>query len=127
MKKIGLITTNRVLAQSVLAALQQEQCAALELHLLLDTDQVAMDAAIQEIDVAVLDVTGGIYTDYDQLQACCVTLKDVVPGCRILLLVPQQDQISCDMAMRAIRQGMAEEFVFYDTSLRYFFAKLAAI
>lgn len=127
MKRIGLITTNRVLAQSLSVALQNKPALNLEPYLLLDSEQVAVDAKVHAIDVAVIDVIEGIYVDAETLLSCCDKLKTEVPGCRILLLVPQEETASRAMAMEAIRRKAAEDFVFYDTSLNYLFAKISAI
>lgn len=55
-KKIGFITTNKVLAQSLAAAVRSNPDLRLEPFLLLNPHQATLDADLAGIDIAVVDV-----------------------------------------------------------------------
>lgn len=126
MKKIGFITTSKVLAQSLAAAVSSNPALGLAPFLLLDAQQAPLDAEVLQIDVGVVDVIGGTAGESKTALALCRRLRLVVPGCRLLLLVSQEGASGRQMAISAMKNKLADDFVFYDTSLGYLFAKLAA-
>ena len=121
MKKIGFITTNKVLAQSLSATVRGRPDWGIEPYLLLNPRQAALDADILQLDAAVIDVADGI--PIEETEAFCHSLRTAA-GCRLLLLVPKAAR---RMAIRAVKSNAADDFVFYDTSLEYLLAKLTAI
>jgi len=121
MKKIGFITTNKVLAQSLAAAAKGRPDLEFEPYLLLNPRQAALDVDVLRLDAAIVDVADGI--PVEEAEAFCRGLRGTA-GCRLLLLVPKAAR---RMAIRAVKNNAADDFVFYDTSLDYLFTKLAAI
>lgn len=126
MKNIGLITTNKVLAQSLAAAIKSNADLRFEPFLLLNPHQASLDVEVLKIDAAVVDVIEGASKETEMTLSFCKELRNAVPHCRLLLLVSQGDKAGQKMAIDAIRNQVADDFVFYDTSLAYLFAKLAA-
>ena len=125
MKRVGFITTNRVFAQGLAAAIKNRPELNLEPILILNPEQTILDADLSGIDVAVIDVTDR----YEDKNSCslCGRLRKALPNCRLLLLVAQNHPEERKTVIDAIRQGMADDFVFHDTSLDYLLAKLAAL
>ena len=125
MKRVGFITTNRVFAQGLAAAIKNRPELNLEPILILNPEQTILDADLSGIDVAVIDVTDR----YEDKNSCslCERLRKVLPNCRLLLLVAQNHPEERKAVIDAIRQGLADDFVFHDTSLDYLLAKLAAL
>jgi len=117
MKRIGIVTTNKVLAQSLAAAVNGCPDWGFEPFLLLDPNQAALDAEVLRLDAAVVDAGAA-------MEGSCETLRKTAPDCRLLLLVPQDGRRH---AIKAVRSKAADDFVFYDASLDYLLAKLAAI
>lgn len=127
MKKIGIITTSKVLAQSLDAAMGARPELELAFYALLNPGQAALDAEVLEIDVALIDVTDGAERGMEDVCTICETLRRAAPKCRLILLVSQKDLASRSMAVAAVKRRQADDFVFYDASLDYLFAKLAAL
>lgn len=125
MKKIGVITTNKVLAQSLAKSVRGQSELAIEFYPLLNLHQAILDADVLNINVALVDVMS------DSIKASvpkfCNLLRQTVAGCKILLLVSQDDMAGREMAITATKGELADDFVFYDTSLDYLLAKLTAI
>lgn len=126
MKKIGFVTTNKVLAQSLAAAMRNSPQLGFAPFLLLNPRQAALDAEVFSIDIAVVDVIDGSAKEPEAALSLYEQLRGAVVGCRILLLVSQENRAGQEMAIRAMKSGVADDFVFYDTSLEYLFAKIAA-
>lgn len=127
MKRIGFITTNKVLAQSLAAAVASRPELGLQPFLLLNPRQAALDAEVLGLDVAVVDIMDGASEQTDAILSFCRELRQSISGCRLLLLASQADAAGRSMVVDAMKSGVADDFVFYDTSLEYLFAKLSAI
>ena len=125
MKKIGFATTNKVFAQSLATSVEKNPALGFVPYLLLNPNQAAIDAEALGIDVAVVDVISGI-TDAEQILSFCRKLRQTVPGCRLMLLVSQNDKAGCELAIKATKNSNADDYIFYDASLQYLFAKLSA-
>ncbi|MDL2224595.1 hypothetical protein LJC20_00080 [Eubacteriales bacterium OttesenSCG-928-M02] len=126
MKRIGFITTNKMLAQSLAAATKNWPQLEFEPFLLLDPGQAILDAVVLKIDIAVVDVIDGTAKETETTLSFCKKLKEAVADCRLLLLVSQDDEVGRNMAIGAIKSNLVDDFVFYDTSLAYLFAKFSA-
>lgn len=126
MKKVGLVTTNKVLAQSLAATIRNHPQLDFAPFLLLNPQQAALDAEMLKLDAAVVDVIDGAEKKAEKVLFFCEKLRKTLSCCRILLLVSQDDTAGRSMAINATKSKVADDFVFYNTSLEYLFAKLAA-
>ncbi|OJX46076.1 MAG: hypothetical protein BGO78_04105 [Chloroflexi bacterium 44-23] len=126
MKKIALITANKILAQGLDAAVKAMPDLEFKFFMLLNSHQALLDAEIFEIDVALIDVMDRYAEGKETPLEFCERLHNSLPNCHLLLLVSQDDIASRKMATEAKKQKIVEDFVFYDASLKYLFAKLAA-
>lgn len=126
MKKIALITTNKILAQGLAGTVAILPELGFELFLLLDAHQALLDAKILKVDVAVVDVVDDSAQEKETAVAFCEKLHKALPACHLLLLVSQNDMPGRKMAIQAKKTQIIDDFVFYDTSLEYLLAKLAA-
>ncbi|QRN84816.1 hypothetical protein JR334_07445 [Clostridia bacterium] len=130
MKKIALITTNKILAQSLAVAVRAMPDLKFEFILLLNSKQALLDAEIFDIDIALIDVAlrDGIDCNTEEMTvlAFCEDLYHRLPNCHLLLLISQYDKANCKMVTEAKAKKIIDDFVFYDVSLKYLFAKMAA-
>jgi len=126
MKNIGIITTSRIFAQSFSLIVKERPELEFRLFLLLDPHQALLDAEIMKIDAAVIDITDNASKHFEDILRFCGELRKILPGCHILLLVSQEDSEDCKMAAEAVKTKKADDYVFYDASLDYLLAKLAA-
>jgi len=119
MKKIALITRNKILAESLAIAMKSAPELEFELFLLLNSHQALLDAEIFEIDIALID-----FASFPLLF--CQGLQNKLPNCHLLLLVSQDDKEIRKIAAEAKKKKIVDDFVFYDASLKYLFAKLTS-
>lgn len=128
MKKIALITTNKLLAQSFQVAVESRADLNFELFLLLDPLQVLLDSEIFEIDIALIDmgIKDVLVTNNKDKCTICEELKKRLPNCHLLLLVSQFDNRNRQIANKAKNENIIDDFFFYDASLQYILAKLSS-
>lgn len=125
-KKIGLITNNKILAESLDLAIKSMLHLKFDFFLLLNQKQAILDAEIFEINVALVDVLDCKCEDQAETISFCKELHYKLPNCKILLLIPQDDIESRKMATKIKKSNIVDDFVFYDSSLKYLLAKLSA-
>lgn len=123
MKKIGFITKNKMLAQSLIAAVSANQDVDFEIFPLLNFRQAAIDAEVLAIDIAVVD---GNYEIGTAMQLCA-QLRARRPRARLLFIVGQHSQWDSEIVVAAKRVGRIDDFLFYDASLCYLIAKLKSM
>lgn len=127
MKKIALITTNKILAQSLDLAVKARPGLECEFFLLLDSKQALLDAEVLEVDVALIDIRACGCEEQEAGLPFLGKMHKKLPNCNLLLLLSQEDKMSRNIAIQAKREQIIDDFVFYDTSLKYLFAKLASL
>ena len=59
--------------------------------------------------------------------ALCAWLRQVTPGCRLMLMCPENQAEAVHRAIEAKRRGQIDDFVFYDVSLDYLAASLQSL
>ncbi|MDR0490685.1 MAG: hypothetical protein LBH28_05510 [Oscillospiraceae bacterium] len=127
MKKIGFITKNKVLSQSLATITKNYPELEVEPFIMLDPHQAPAYAEALKIDVAVVDMAAYASEESGAVWSLCETLRQTLPGCQILLLVSGDDKTGRDAAMTAAKEKIADDFVFDDSSLDYLFTKLLTL
>ena len=127
MKNIGFITTNKVFAQSFAETMKKRPELEYNFLLFLNPRQVIIDAEIMKTDIVIIDVVNENSAGSETFLYFCGELRKNIPGCQILLFVSQHDKLNCDKVVKAVKDKIADDFVFSDNSLEYLFAKLAAL
>lgn len=54
----------------------------------------------------------------------CRTLRRHLPELPLLLLCPESRPDACELAVRAVKDGVVRDYVFYDASVQYLLSKL---
>lgn len=126
MKRIAFITTNKILGQSLALAIDSMPDFDFEFFLFLNPRQVLLDAEIFQIDIALIDVIDNDVEEKETSLSICNKLKKRLANCDILFLVSQDDKLNRKMAKEAKEANIIDDFVFYDSSLKYLLAKLKA-
>ena len=127
MKKVALITTNKILAQSLAVAMKTIPELNFDFYLFLNYQQAILDAQVFEINVALIDVTGCQGAERETPFKFLAGLHNSLPNCHLMLLVSQEDTKCRELAEQAKKNKLIEDFVFYDASLQYLMAKLESI
>ena len=54
----------------------------------------------------------------------CGDITEACPGCKIMLMCPEQDKKSVNACEEAVKSGKIKDYVFYETSPEYLTSKL---
>ena len=127
MKKIGFITKNKILAQSLASLIKSNRDLPLEPYVIINLEQAAIDVEVFKIDIAVIEMGEEATEEAGTIISLCNELRKTSPGCLILLLVPQDIKRSRDEALKAVKTKTVDDYLFLDTSLDYLLAKLLAM
>ena len=127
MKRIGFITRNRVLAQSLSAFIKNNPELPFEAVILQNISQAVLDAEVMKIDIAVVEMAAGTAKEAAAISSLCEALRNAVPNCRILILTPPDNQAGRDAAISATRLGCADDYIFFDSTIDYLFTKLLSL
>ena len=125
MKTVLFISSNKVLGQGLSAAIHAKP----ELDFLwtaqLHYPQAVVGIDIFHADVVILDIAD--QADMEQAVDICRSIRQNEQDIKILLLVRQEQAVVRKVAVDAKNAGLIDDFVFYDSSLAYLLAKLAAL
>jgi len=127
MKRIGFISKNKVFAQSLASSIKNNLDLIFVPYVLQNIEQAVLDIGILEIDIAVVEMISEVPKKQNNILSLCSELKQTVPDCKILILVPQENESCCDIAIKAVSTKVIDDYVYLDTSLDYLFAKLLAL
>ena len=81
----------------------------------------------QSIDAALIEVAEDGEPDMSRCLALCGRLHKQAPECKLLLLLPGADKPGVARAANARKEGIIEDFVFYDASSDYLISKLLSM
>ena len=57
----------------------------------------------------------------------CGDIKEASPGCKIILICPENDEESVSACIAAVRKGKINDYLFYDLSVDYLVSKLISL
>lgn len=124
MKTVLFISSNKMLGQGLSAAFRSKP----ELDFLwaaqLNYPQAVVGINIFHADVVILDVVD--QADMERAVEICRSIRRNKQDVKILLLVRPEQAAVRKVAIDAKNVGLADDFVFYDSSSAYLLAKLAA-
>ena len=127
MKTVLFISSNKVLGQGLSAAIQAKPeldfLWAAQLHY----PQAIVGVDIFHADVVILDIVD--QADMEQTVEICRSIRqdEQDKDIKILLLVRPEQAVVRKVAVDTKNAGLADDFVFYDSSLTYLLAKLDAL
>ena len=124
-EKVLFISSNKMLGQGMSAAFQskpeQEFLWAAQLHY----SQAVVGVDIFHADVIILDIVD--QEEMEQAVKICQSIRLDEQSVKILLLVRPEPAAVRKRAVDTKSAGLADDFVFYDSSLTYLLAKLEAL
>ena len=124
MKTVLFISSNKMLGQGRSSVIQAEPELEVQWAGQLPYPQAIVGVEIYQADVMILDIVD--QAELEQAVEICRSLRRGEPGVKILLLVRPEQAAVRKVAVEAKNTALADDFVFYDSSLTYLLAKLAA-
>jgi DNA-binding NarL/FixJ family response regulator len=125
MAKVVLIMYRKAIAQGVMARLQDKE----DINLVYEPDYSNAKNSLHNHNAkaALIEVTESGPYDMDYCLALCKELRMQVPGCKLLLMCPEQDEKSIRKVVDAKCDNLIDDFVFYDVTIDYLASKLISI
>ena len=125
MKTVLFISSNKMLGQGLSAAIQSRPKFDFRWTAQLNYPQASVGIAVFHADVVILDIVD--QTEMEQAVKICQSLRQNQQSTKILLLVRPEQAVVRKVAVDTKNAGLADDFVFYDSSLTYLLAKLEAL
>jgi response regulator RpfG family c-di-GMP phosphodiesterase len=86
------------------------------------------DAALTYLPIlALVEVPEKCGNPAQEAFEACDCIRESSPGCRVMLMCPENDRKSVDACEDAKQSGRIEDYVFYDSSPEYLTSKLKAM
>jgi response regulator RpfG family c-di-GMP phosphodiesterase len=93
-----------------------------------DYNAVLLDAMAFAPDVTVVEVPeSGPWSAAEKCLAICNMIRSMLPACKQMILCSESDADSCRAAVLAKQEQRIDDFLDYDTSVKYLFTKLDAL
>ena len=120
---IAIFAKRRGIAQALL----QRLCAHTGIDPFFEPDYGQADTVIRARDAraALIEATEDKCEDILYCLSLCSKLRKEIPCCRLLLLCPESNSVV--KAVEARKDGIIEDFVFYDASIDYIVSKLLSM
>ena len=125
MKTVLFISSNKMLGQGLSTAIQSKSEHDFLWAAQLNYPQAIVGVDVFRADVVVLDIVDQV--DMELAVQLCRSIRRNEQDARILLLVRPEQAVVRKVAVDTKNAGLADDFVFYDSSLTYLLAKLEAL
>lgn len=125
MKTVLFVSSNKILGQGLSAAILSKPEFDFRWEAQLQYSQAIVGADVFHADVVLLDVADQV--DMKRALEICQSLRQNSQTTKILLLVRPEQAAVRTQAVDEKNAGQVDNFVFYDSSLSYLLAKLAAL
>ncbi len=87
---------------------------------------ITAEACMPEIVIMEVPESGN-WRSADKCLAICDMIRKQIPGCKQVLLCSESDAEACRAAIRAKQENRIDDFLYYDTSVKYLFSKLESL
>ena len=132
MKKIAFVTSNIMFAESLKTFVDSQIIKQFEFYLLFNPSQVFLDLEVLDIAIVLIDMAFDNKIKFQKLLGeedliFCKKIFSQLDKYRLVFLVSPNDLNNREIAKLAKREGLIEDFIFYDASLKYLLSKLSSI
>ena len=90
------------------------------------TATLTAESCLPEISVVEIPESGS-WKSAEKCLTICDAIRKQLPNCKQVILCNEDDTDSYNAAIQAKQQNRIDDFLFYDSSVRYLFSKLEAL
>ena len=120
-----LVLCRRVIANLLAEALEKH--AHMVVYAEYDYKNVKSTAMVRHPNIALVEIPERSGTPALDALAVCNEILEASPGCKIMLLCPENDKGSVNVCVKAKQQAQIDDFLFYDSTVDYLVSKLEAM
>ena len=124
-KTVLLVLCRKVIAGLLVEAIESR--TGLEPVGIYEFKQAKNTALLQKPKIALIEIPERHGAPAQETLVVCEEIKAASPGCKIILVCPENDQASVKACQDAVKSGKIQDFMFYDISVDYLVAKLEAL
>ena len=124
-KTVMLVLCRRVIAELLVEAIHTR--TDVETFAMYEFRQVKNMAMVKKPKLALVEVPERHGSPVDDALAVCREIKEASPGCKIILICPENDTEGVETTSQALREGEIDDFMFYDLSVDYLVAKVGTL
>ena len=120
-----VLCQRRVIAEALVGCI--ERSSALRPFVVRKFEDAAAVARVRRPALALVEIPERFGSPALDTIDVCEAIKTASPGCKIVLLCPEQDKESVDICVDERRRGGIEDFLFYDSSMEYLASTLNSL
>ena len=92
-----------------------------------DYQNAEIEAAAHKPDIALVEIPERHGTPALDTLVVCQNIRCASPGCKIILLCPENDEASVRVCVEAKQREKIDDYVFYDSTTAYLVSKLESL
>ena len=125
-KRVLLVMNRKMLSDALIE--QSASDARFELMSAQNYSTAALTAELCLPEITVVEIPeSGLWKPAEKCLAICDAIRRQFPGCKQVILCNENDTEACNAAIQAKQVNRIDDFLFYDSSVRYLFSKLEAL
>ena len=124
-KTVLLALCRRLIGGSLTKSI--EECPQMKAFAVYDYKNAGVAAAAHKPDVALVEIPERRGTPAMDSLSVCRDIQNESPGCKIMLLCPENDEESIRVCVEAKQQAKIDDYVFYDSTTAYLVSKLESL
>ena len=125
-KRVLLVMNRKILSDSLITQTVSDN--RFELTSVHNYAIASLTAEANASDIAVIEIPeSGSWKSAEKCLAICDEIRERLPSCKQVILCNEDDTDSCYAAIQAKQASRIDDFLFYDNSIHYLFAKLEAL
>ena len=124
-KDVMLVLCRKVISGLLIEAIQKRiEMAAFGVY---EFNKAKNMALVRQPKIALVEIPERHGTPSQDALDVCEEIKEVSPGCKVMLICPENDEGSVKACLDAVKKGKVNDFLFYDSSVDYLIAKLESL
>jgi len=120
-----LVLCRRVIAGLLVEAIQKR--IDMEAFGLYEYNKAKNMAELRKPKIALVEVPERHGFPVQYVLDVCKDIQEASPGCKIILICPENNEESVEATLKAKKEGEIDDFLFYDLSVDYLVAKLETL
>lgn len=125
MKKVLLVMCRKVLSDALTRSARDD--GRFDFHSENNYSSALLTAELLAPDITVLEIPESGEWTPERCLAICRTIGKSLPGCAVMLLCPEGNPAAVEATIAARREGIIDDFIYYDSSVKYLMSKLETL
>ena len=125
MTRVLLLMFRRIMSDAIMRSLADD--SRFKFHASQNYGNAQSAAKTYTPDIALVEIPENKAYHPEDYVKICTEVRDATPGCKLLLMCPEDSGESKNAAVEAMQAGEIDDFVYYDVSIDYLVSKLLVL